>query len=130
MNLNKSLEELENNFWGESLINSTVALKCHALRKIPIEKLSVEDLRFLIGQKIGLRFLVPLALELLESNPLTAGEIYKGDLLVSVSATPEEFWAENPELNNQLVEIATEVAILYETLGNELLPVLSGFKYR
>ena len=130
MNLNKSLEELENDFWNEPSINSSVALKCHALRKLPISKLSVENLRFLIGQKIGLSFLVPLALDLLESNPLVAGEMYKGDLLANVSAIPEDFWCKNPELNNRLVEIAIEVGILSETLSNELLPVLSEFKHK
>lgn len=130
MNLNKSLEELENDFWNESSIKSSVALKCHTLRKLPISKLSAENLRFLIGQKIGLSFLVPLALELLESNPLAAGEMYRGDLLANVSAIPEDFWCKNPELNNRLVEIANEVCILSETISNELLPVLSEFKHK
>lgn len=130
MNLNKSLEELENDFWTEPSIKSSVALKSHALRKLPLSKLSVENLRFLIGQKIGLSFLVPLALELLESNPLVAGEMYKGDLLANVLAIPEDFWCKNPELNNRLVEIANEVGILSETINNELLPILSEFKHK
>ena len=130
VNLNKSLEELENDFWDEPSINSSVALKCHTLRKLPISKLSTEDLRLLIGQKFGLIFLAPLALDLLESNPLVAGEMYKGDLLANVSAIPEEFWCKNPELNNRLVEIANEIAILSETINNELLPILSRFKYK
>jgi hypothetical protein len=130
VNLNKSLEELENDFWSEPSINSSVALRCHALRKLPISTLTVENLRFLRAQKIGLSFLVLLALELLESNPLAAGEMYKGDLLASVSAIPEDFWSKNPELNNRLVEIATEIAVLSETLNNDLLPVLSAFKYK
>jgi CDI immunity proteins len=130
VNLNKSLEELENDFWAEPSLNSNLALKCHEFRKLPISKLSVEDLRFLIGQKIGLSFLVPLALELLELNPLVAGEMYKGDLLANVSAIPEDFWCKNPELNNRLVEIANEIGILSETLSNHLLPVLSRFEYK
>ena len=130
MNLNKSLEELENDFWNGPTVNSSLALAIYRLRKLPISKLSNENLRMLIGQKIGLNFLVPLALELLESNPLVAGEMYKGDLLANVSAIPEDFWCKNPELNNRLVEIANEIGILSETISNELLPALSGFKYK
>lgn len=130
MNLNKSLEELENEIWGEPALNSSLALECHRLRKIPISKLSNENLRFLLGQKIGLNFLVPLTLSVLELDPFASGEMYKGDLLANVSSIAEDFWCKNPELNNRLVEIANEVSIFSETLSNELLPVLSEFKYK
>jgi hypothetical protein len=130
VNLNKSLEELENDFWGEPSINSSLALECHRLRKLPISKLSVENLRVLIGQKIGLNFITQLALEILESNPLASGKMYKGDLLVNVAAIPEEFWCKNPELNNRLVEVANEIGIISETINNELLPAISRFKYK
>jgi len=52
VNLNKSLEELENDFWSESSINSSAALKCDALRKLPISKLSVENLWLLISNEL------------------------------------------------------------------------------
>jgi hypothetical protein len=130
MNLNKSLEELEGDVWVEPVINSTLAAECHRLRKAPLSSLSPENLRILIGQKIGLIFLVPLALNILEANPLVSGNLYKGDLLANVAAIPEEFWSAHPELNNRLVEIAHEVGILSETIKGELVPVLAGFSYK
>lgn len=130
MNLIKSLEQLENDVWAEPAINSTLALECHRLRKVPLSDLSPEDLRMLIGQKIGLIFIVPLALNILEYNPLVSGNLYRGDLLTNVAAIPQEFWEKHPELNNRLVEIAHEVAILSKTLSGELVPALAGFSYK
>ena len=130
MNLNKSLEQLENDYWAEPSVKTNLVVECHRLRKIPITTLSVENLRILIGQKIGLNFLVPVALEILEGNPLVSGAMYKGDLLANLASVPEAFWVNNPELNNRLVEIANELCILSETINNELLPALAEFNYK
>lgn len=65
--------------------------ECHRLRHVPLKELSSEDLRLLIGQEIGLPFLVPLALEQFAENPWTEGHMYPGDLLkavVTVSPIP------------------------------------------
>jgi CDI immunity proteins len=130
VNRNKSIEELENDYWLEPEFNSNLVLECHRLRKLPISKLTTENLRILIGQKIGLPFIVPVALEILSVDPLASGKMYKGDLLANILAIPKEFWVKNPELNNHLVEIANEVTLLAETINTELLPVLSGFQFK
>ena len=126
----QTLEEIEKESWVEPQLDSRLARECHRLRKVPVNKLSTENLRLLIGQKISLNILVPLALEILELNPLAEGKMYRGDLLVSVARVPQEFWEEHPELNDHLVEIKTEVEILARTLVDELLPSLSSFQYR
>jgi hypothetical protein len=46
----------------------------------------------MIGQSIGLRWLVPLALEMLKQNPLAEADLYPGDLLNSVLAVESDFW--------------------------------------
>jgi hypothetical protein len=38
----------------------------------------------MIGQKIGLPYLVPLAINALEQDPLAQGDYYPGDLLANV----------------------------------------------
>ena len=50
------------------------------LRAIPLKLLRLEDLRLLIGQAVGLTYLVPLALEHLIQHPLASGDFYPGDL--------------------------------------------------
>lgn len=84
----------------------------------------------LIGQKIGLKYLVPIALEYLENDPLSEGDMYKGDLLANLASIEEEFWVKYPELNNRLVEIKNELSDLAGIINDELLPALSKFNYK
>jgi hypothetical protein len=93
-NLNKSIEQLESDYWNEEIeFPSNLVINCHKYRKIPIEDLTVEQLRLLISQQIGTEYLIGVALEKLERNILTEGDFYEGDLLISVSGLPTEFWA-------------------------------------
>ena len=108
---------------------SFLASECRRLYTQPITKLTTEDLRLLIGQKIGLDHLVPVALGVLEKDPLVGGKLYSGDLLQSVASAPEEFWAANPALNNRLVEVKIEVECLAKTINEDLVPVLKNRKF-
>ena len=51
------------------------------MRRKPLRDLTDEELRLAISQKMGLRFLMPLAVERLEADPLVAGDMYEGALL-------------------------------------------------
>ena len=62
----------------------------------------------MIGQNIGLPFLVPLALEQLRENPLAEGNYYAGDLLVNVLRVEPQFWSETPSLRSEVTRIADE----------------------
>jgi hypothetical protein len=124
----KRLEELERQIWPHNDFGSHVVQESQRLRKVPIGALSIEDLRLLIGQKMGLEFLVPLVLERLAANPLVSGDYYEGDLLSMVLAIPDTFWAAHPALNNQMVEIGLHLASLSETVNEEFLPSLRRFQ--
>ena len=95
----KTLDELEGIAWGEPSgeFVSHLIERCYALRQIPIADLTPADLRVLIGQSIGLKYLVPRALEILEREPLLDAEFYPGDLLGAVLKIEGEFWSEHPE---------------------------------
>jgi len=129
VNLSKSLEELENEIWSKPDFDSNLAKECHRLWSVPISELSIENLRMLIGQKIGLEFLVPVALDLLAENPLAEGGMYKGDLLANIAAISDGFWQAHPELNNQVVEIKKDLDIIMGTITEELVPSLSSRVY-
>ncbi|MDH2434610.1 contact-dependent growth inhibition system immunity protein [Pokkaliibacter sp. MBI-7] len=130
MDLTKSIEELEGEFWPPPKLESHVAVESHRLRKVPLVNLTVEDLRLLVGQRVGLEYTVPLAMDRLEENPLAAGAMYRGDLLTNVLKLPESFWQLHPELNNRLVEVKLELEALAETIAKELLPSISTFEFR
>ncbi len=97
-----TLDQLDPPAWGEPDFDSGLVQTCHRLRRKPIGEFTVEDLRIMIGQKIGLRWLMPLALEALERDPLAEGDFFPGDLLSSALRSPVEFWAEEPGLRSRL----------------------------
>ena len=76
----KTLDELEGVTWGPPSYGSHLVQSCHRLRTKPIGEYGTEDLRIMIGQNIGLPYLMPLAIETLEKNPWAAGHMYPGDL--------------------------------------------------
>jgi len=90
--LEKTLEELDGQDWGEPNFDSYVVTNCHRLRRVPLKDFTAEDLRLMIGQQISLEYLVPLALDRLAENPLTEANFYPGDLLNSVVQIPLDFW--------------------------------------
>ncbi|MEW6130459.1 MAG: contact-dependent growth inhibition system immunity protein [Acidobacteriota bacterium] len=124
----KSLQELEGKDWSEPTYSSYLVTTCHALRRKPLNQFSVEDLRILIGQSIGLGFLIPLALEILAENPMTGGDYYPGDLLKNVLRINSFFWQENPELHQKMRAIIFEVESLKKTIEDEILPAAEKFK--
>jgi contact-dependent growth inhibition (CDI) system CdiI-like immunity protein len=101
----KNLDELEGTDWAPPTWDSYLVTTLHRLRKKPIGRFTVEDLRILIGQKIGLRFLVPLALEVLEREPLAAGDFYECDLLKATLSAGQDFWHQEWEWAQQLRRI-------------------------
>jgi hypothetical protein len=88
-----TLDELEGVAWGPPTYDSYLVTTCHRLRTRPIGQFAVEDLRIMIGQGIGLPYLIPLALDVLERAPLAEGDYYPGDLLNAVLSVDASFWS-------------------------------------
>lgn len=105
MATNKSLEELENDYWKDIEFPSTLVERCHAYRKIPVKDLSTEQLRLLIGQKIGLRFLVPRSIAILKDNILAEGDFYPGDLLNSLLHLSDDEWSRNKSEKDEFLQL-------------------------
>jgi len=59
----------------------------------------------MIGQGIGLRFLLPRALEELQKNPFAEGDFFEGDLLVAVAGVPTCKVPTDEKTKKQLTEI-------------------------
>ncbi len=92
-----SLEQLEGQSWDAPPAEATRLVRtAHALRRKPIGDLSAEDLRLLLLQQVSVELLVPLALDLLERDPLAEGDCYPGDLLVALLKVPPAHWRRHP----------------------------------
>ncbi|MEE1739461.1 contact-dependent growth inhibition system immunity protein [Streptomyces sp. BE147] len=106
----RSLEELERAFWPAPSVDDTrLVATAHALRRRPIGQLTVEDMRLLIGQDIGLPYLLPLALDVLRENPMAEGDMYEGDLLSAVLTRSPSVWSESPGPGRELRTIVSKL---------------------
>lgn len=115
--LERSLSELEGHFSVHCVeAECGLAARCAVAAQKKLRNLNAEDLRLLIGQKIGLEHLVPLALNLLEKDLLCAGALYRGDLLHSVLSVPKSYWQEFPDCHYRLVDVCADIDGLIETL--------------
>jgi len=112
----KTLENLEKKILETlNLDESSYLTKvCYSLHKKPLQDFTTEDLRVMIGQQIGLSFLIPLAIETLQKDLFAEGNMYEGDLLEKVLAVNTEFWRENKnywqELNDIIKDRRDEIA--------------------
>ncbi|AYN34982.1 hypothetical protein DUI70_4484 [Streptomyces albus] len=105
--LSRSVEELEGRRWPDPPADSIYMVRnVYALRKKPVGDLSVEELQRLIGQDVGLPWLVPMAIDFLrETAPREAeGGWYDEDLLSAVLTRKADLWQSLPEAAAALVE--------------------------
>ena len=127
--LHKTLTELEENDWGEPSFGSCLVTTVHKLRYKPIGDFTVEDLRITIGQSVGLPHLVPLAVSQLESQPLSEGDIYPGDLLHSVLSVDDSFWGSQHDLLARILPIAAlagQATVIVNSVTNAMPSFPSG----
>lgn len=82
--------------------------RCHAALDLPLKDQTVETLRLLLGQGIGVETLLPRALDILELDILASGDLYDGDLLQSCLRLPASTWSQNPTLWTQLNAILSD----------------------
>jgi hypothetical protein len=91
-NLEKTYAEFPNDF------NSRLVNRVFQLRKIPLERFTIEDIRLMVGQDQGLKYLVQLAIDELKIDLFAEGDFYPGDLLKNTLTIDSKFWIENKEL--------------------------------
>ena len=96
--INRSIEQLEDDAWKDVEFPTPLVEKVYRYRKIPLKQLSIEQLRLLVGQNVGLKFLVPHALAILSQDVLAEGEHYEGDLLSAVLSAEDNYWANNKSI--------------------------------
>ena len=102
----KTLEQLENEYWGEPQFDSNLVIRCHQLRKKPLNDFNTGDLRIMIGQSFSLEYLMPLAIEELEKDVLVEGDLYEGDILINtLNKENKKYWRRNKSLWDDLIEL-------------------------
>lgn len=97
---------------SEPTYKSSLVLTVHKLRRKPLEEYTIENLRVMIGQQVGLDYLMPLAIEKLTDNPMASGKYYPGDLLQSVLSVVPSFWKTHPDLYADVESVLDKVVKL------------------
>ena len=83
-------EQLERDVWPDPGPGATFLVRrCCELRRKHLYDFTVEDLRIILGQEIGVSVLLPRAVDILVREPLAEGDHYPGDLLRNVMSLPE-----------------------------------------
>jgi hypothetical protein len=117
---NKSLSQLLGPLSKDTTDSSALVTTCRALYEKPLKDFTVENLRVMIGQNIGLEFLIPLALEVLQENPFAQGDYYPGDLLSMVVKVEPSFWQTHQDLYWSVSEIVAELPSLMHDLTDAI----------
>jgi hypothetical protein len=81
------------------------------LRNVPLEKLSDADMWTLIRQAIGLDYLVHMALDRLETNPLVKAKLSEGDLLSAVLCADALVWKRNPMYRQRVMALWRTISV-------------------
>ena len=92
--------------------------KCHALRKVPINRLTAGDLRMLITQDVGLKYLMPSAMHLLKQDPMLEADHYAGDLLCATMGVGSQYWSSAPHELVELKQLAHQAGELIACSSN------------
>ncbi|HEY0761022.1 MAG TPA: contact-dependent growth inhibition system immunity protein [Pyrinomonadaceae bacterium] len=120
LDTNKSLSYLLGALPSDATESSALAITCLTLYEKPLKDFTVENLRVMIGQSIGLEFLIPLAVELLRKNPFVEGDYYPGDLLSVVLKVAPGFWQTHPDLYWSVSEIVAGLPSLMSDLTDAI----------
>lgn len=110
---NKSISELEGWKWKGDIPkedDSYVVRNFFTLHSKPIAEMNLSDIRFLIGQNSGLKYLVPLALEKLKKDLFLEAEYYPGDLFCSLLLINNDpnYWSTHPDHKQELINLYIE----------------------
>jgi hypothetical protein len=123
-----TIEEIEGERWPDPEAGSTVLVsRCHALRRKPLPEFTVEDLRIMLGQQVGVSVLLPLAVDALVRNPLAEGEYYPGDLLSAVLRLPRAAWSDLGSERQRLAAVLAALVTSPDRVDDEVRNLISTF---
>ena len=119
-----TIEELEGVSWGDPKKGETPMIRrCLALRRTRLDDFTLDDLRLMLGQQIGVPILLPRAVKILIRDPLAEAG-YPGDLLYAVVRLPDTAWA---SLLIQRRRLADAAAPLLDSVFADVRPLVRDF---
>jgi len=107
MELNeKSIQELENDFWPDQKeYSSGLIEKCHLYRKIKLKDLQIHQIITLLIQNIGSEYLMPLVLKRMDNDISEEDNFDGSSFLESLEFFSDEIFKINPELQSSTLDL-------------------------
>ena len=98
----QTLSDMLHKEWRDEIPydDSSVVQHMYYLFHTPARRWTVEDYRYLVGQKTGLDIILPKVFEILQHDIKVSGDFYDGDLLNSVLQINADFWEKHKDLYN------------------------------
>lgn len=116
-----SLQQIEKADWGDPETAPTgVIERVLMARRMPIGEMDLFYLRCLIGQDVGMQYLVPRAMDVIEVNPLEETRYYPGDLICSLLGCDPQFWINWPDLRDRLFEVIERLHDVPSTVAKDI----------
>lgn len=115
----KSIAVLEGKRWPDPGVQAS-----HFHRRLyeavtkPISELKPEELRLLIVQDVGIEFVLSLALDIIEKDPLIEVEHFRGDLLVAALGASPAAYRRLPEVRSRAEKVLQLVPTELEKLDH------------
>jgi len=93
----RSINKLKGLKTSQPKFGSGLEIKILEAEAKPLNDLTNEDLRILIGQNLHLEIIIPIAIERLQKNIFSEGDYYEGDLLKAVLESDMQYWKNNKD---------------------------------
>lgn len=100
--IDNTIETLENKIWEYKKFPTILIETCHNARKKKIKDLSLNELRTLLQQDIGVPYILPSVMEILEKDLLADSRFYPGDLLLAAISMSDRTWKQHTETGMRL----------------------------
>ncbi len=106
---------------------SSVALRAQRIADTPLSALLPADVAFCLRQRLALPYVFPVALGLLEVDPLALVEGYRGDLLLACISAAPALLTPGTEPHNEFLDICLHASAAISSLGRDVLPDIEQF---
>lgn len=131
----KSLEELEKDYWQSLNTYPTPLIKTlYEARKKKLKDLTSNEIRILLSQNVGSKYLISIAIEVLKRNVLEETLFYPGDLLMSVLKLSSSVWQENitakkelKSILNKEIPLISKSRLINQDIKTELVSEINKF---
>src|SRR5512133_3954853 len=110
----KTLENLERDYWTRPTYDSYLVTRTHEIRKMPLSDLTNHNIAMMLRQKFSLNYIVPLAIDKLQMDILAYGDMgEEGAIMEAILKCPADLWKSNKQYWQEIKELLEKNATVW-----------------